>query len=364
MNNSENISKLLNERVKELNCLYEISKICQEYNTPFKATIKKIIEAIPQGWQYPKNLQVYFVFDTKVYGIKPSTKPNTLASSNIIISGKFRGEIVVYYTEDQKHFFLEEEQPLLDKIGLEIATFIERLEQKEKEALIAEKMRYNDRLFVLGELTASIAHELNTPLGNVLGYAELLKKSEIDPVKKGDIQKIITSSINAREIVKKLMYFSCEMPQQFGLININEQIEENIGLLQKQLTDNQVHLTLNLADNIPLVRLDKLQFSQLIFNLVLNAINAMSTNGEIRISTQLNNKNVLLIIEDNGSGMSKENKERIFQPFFTTKPKGEGTGLGLAVVHGIVQNHKGTINVSSELNKGTQFIITFPTEID
>jgi signal transduction histidine kinase len=357
-----NISQLLNERVKELNCLYEISKICQNYTQALKVTINEIITAIPQGWQYPEQLNVYLLFDGKDYGVKPKDKLVTKASSSININSTRRGRVTVYYEEDKNHFFLAEEQPLLDKIGIEIATFIERFEQRKKEELIAEKMRYNDRLTVLGELTAGIAHELNTPLGNILGYAELLKKSEIDPTKKADTQKIISSAKNAREIVKRLMYFSCEMPQQFGLANINEQIEENIGLLQKQLTDNQVQLQLNLVENIPLVRLDKLQFSQLIFNLVLNAINAMNTKGEIKISTQINSKDVLLSIKDNGTGMSEENKMKIFQPFFTTKPKGEGTGLGLAVVHGIVQNHKGTINVISTLNKGTEFIITFPIE--
>jgi len=267
----------------------------------------------------------------------------------------------VYYT-NIKHTFLDEEKPLLNKISIETASFIERFEQREKEKVIAEKMRFNDRLAVLGELTAGIAHELNTPLGNILGYAELLKNAEINPEKKADAQKIILSAKNAREIVKRLMYFSCEMPQQFGIGNINEQIAENIGLLQKQLTDNQVNLKLNLTDNLPLVRLDKIQFSQLLFNLVLNAINAMDYNGEITINTTVTDNDVLLSIKDNGKGISEENKPKMFQPFFTTKPKGKGTGLGLAVVHGIVQNHKGTIQVNSTLGKGTEFIITFPIE--
>ena len=191
MNNSENISELLNERVKELNCLYEISKICQNYAQPFNDTLNKIIATIPQGWQYSKNLNVYLVFDGEIFGNKPNETPNNVTSSDIFIAQKNRGEIVVYY-ENQTYSFLKEEQPLLDKIGIEIATFIDRFEQRAKEELVAEKMRYNDRLSVLGELTASIAHELNTPLGNVLGYAELLKKSEIDPVKKGDIQKNVS----------------------------------------------------------------------------------------------------------------------------------------------------------------------------
>lgn len=355
-----NISILLNERVKELNCLYEISKICQDYNKSFKTTITKIIKAIPQGWQYPDHLEVYLLFDDEFYGKKLAVTPATIASSAITINKVNRGEIVVYYNEEKEHFFLDEEQPLLDKIGIEIATFIERLEEREKGELIAEKMRYNDRLAILGELTAGIAHELNTPLGNILGYAELLKKAEINPIKQADAQKIITSAKNAREIVKRLMYFSCEMPQQFGVANVNEQIEENIGMLQKQLTDNQVQLQLNLVDNIPLVRLDKLQFSQLLFNLVLNAINAMRKKGEIVITTRVNNNDLLLSIKDNGKGMSATNKAKIFQPFFTTIPKGEGTGLGLSVVHGIVRNHKGTIEVNSIPNKGTEFIITFP----
>ena len=363
MNSTEKISNLLNERVKELNCLYEISKICQDYNQSFKTTITTIIKAIPQGWQYSKQLQVYFILDNEVFGNQPKSTPSAEASSNIIIDKEKRGEIVVYYT-DNKHSFLDEEQPLLDKIGIEITTFVERFEQRKNEKIMAEKMRYNDRLAVLGELTAGIAHELNTPLGNILGYAELLEKAEINPIKKADTKKIITSAKNAREIVKRLMYFSCEMPQQFGIVNMNEQIEENIGLLQKQLTDNKVLLKLNLATNIPLLRMDKLQFSQLVFNLVLNAINAMDGKGKISITTRLNSKGVLLCIKDNGIGMSAENKAKIFQPFFTTKPKGEGTGLGLAVVQGIIQNHKGSITVDTEINKGTQFNITFPIETD
>jgi len=362
MDANKNISELLNERVKELKCLYEISKICQNYTQPFDIIIDKILAATPHGWKYTESLKVYLYFDNELFGEKPINSSIIKASSNIIINEEIRGKIVVYYTKENEYFFLEEEQPLLDKIGLEIATFVERLEQREREKLMAEKMRYSDRLVVLGELTAGIAHELNTPLGNILGYAELLKKSEINPIKKADVQKIISSVKNAREIVKRLMYFSCEMPQQFGVANINEQIEENIGLLQKQLIDHHVLLKLDLAAHIPLVRLDKLQFSQLLFNLVLNAINAMDNKGEISINTKINNKGVLLSVKDNGIGMSEENKVKIFQPFFTTKPKGEGTGLGLSVVHGIVQNHKGTIHVNSTLNKGTEFMITFPIE--
>lgn len=361
METNKNISELLNERVKELKCLYEVSKVCQNYNQPLHTTIKQILAAIPNGWQYPDKLNAYIIFDDTIFGKENTDNSLTTASSDIIINEIKRGQLIVYY-KSNKYVFLEEEEPLLNNISIETASFIERFEQREKEKVLEAKMRHNDKLAVLGELTASIAHELNTPLGNVLGYAELLKKSEKEPVKKEDIQKIISSAINARDIVKKLMYFSCEMPQQFNLININDQVEENIGLLQKQLIENNVNLRLNLEKNLPLIRLDKLQFSQVLFNLVLNAINALPQNGEIHISTFLTGNVVSLSVKDNGSGISEENQAKIFQPFFTTKAKGVGTGLGLSVVHGIVQNHKGKITVNSEVNIGTEFIITFPIE--
>lgn len=359
MNSFDNTSKLLVERVKELNCLYEISKICQSESQPVDVTITQILEVIPQGWQYPKKLMVFLSFDTSIYGEQPNLGVLNSLKSTVKISEKIRGEIEVYYL-DKNLDFLQEEQPLLNKIGIEIANFMDRVEQREKAAVMAEKMRYNDRLSVLGELTAGIAHELNTPLGNILGYAELLKKSERNPAKKADAEKIISSAKNAREIVKRLMYFSCEMPQQFGLENINEQIEENIALLYKQISENKVNVKLELSENMPLVRLDKLQFSQILFNLTLNAINAMDNGGNITISSGVENDSVVFKIKDDGRGMSENTLSKIYQPFFTTKPKGEGTGLGLAVVHGIVQNHQGTINLSSKLNVGTEFVITFP----
>ncbi|MCB0409207.1 MAG: GHKL domain-containing protein [Flavobacteriales bacterium] len=362
MGADKNISNLLNERVKELNCLYKISKIFQDYESPLEEILRKIVETIPQGWQHPEKLRAFIILEESIFGKENTTENIVEASTNILINGKVRGKIVVYYNDKDQLAFLKEEQPLLDAIGAETASYIERVEQRKKEKLMVEKMRLNDRLTVLGELTASIAHELNTPLGNILGYAELLKKEEVNPMKRADAQKIITSAKSAREIVKKLMYFSCEMPHQFGLININEQIEENIGLLQKQLIDNNIKLQLKLTENPPLIRLDKLQFSQLLFNLVLNAINAIEKNGVISIITTFNNNQLIIKIKDNGKGMSKENQSKIFQPFFTTRPKGEGTGLGLAVVHGIVKNHKGTIEVNSEINKGTEFMITFPIE--
>ncbi|MGB1040472.1 MAG: sensor histidine kinase, partial [Flavobacteriales bacterium] len=342
--NEAEVKRLLQERVKELNCLYEISKICQNFELDLKTTLSNIVDSIPKGWQFENQLSVFLNFDELSIGEKPKNTTD-IAQVNLVINQIKRGEIGVFYDSKENVEILEEERNLLEKIGDETSIFIERFEQKELEKEINSKLLQADRLSVLGELTAGIAHELNTPLGNILGYAELIKKTEKDLKNKGDVQKIITSAINAREIVKKLMYFSCEMPQQFHMIAINDQIKENIGLLDKQIWENNISLTLNLAENLPLIRLDKLQFSQIVFNLTLNAINAMSGKGEITISTFLEKNTLVFSIKDNGKGIEKENLIKVFQPFFTTNNNGKGTGLGLSVVHGLVQNHRAEITV-------------------
>ncbi len=356
------LKELLNERVKELKCLYEISKLCQDLISPLELTLEEISRVIPEGWQYPDRLKVHLKIDALEIGRIEKENNLVFIEANLKIQNAKRGWIKVAYRDvDQKLFsFLPEESQLLNQIGLEVASYIQRFEQREKEAKIEQVLRGNDRLNILSELTAGIAHELNTPLGNILGYAELLQKSEVDGLKRSDIQKIISSAKNAREIVKRLMYFSCEMPQQFSLSNINEMIQENLGFLQKQLLENEIKINLKLHETIPLIRLDSLQFSQVLFNLILNAIGAIGTGGVIELTTSTHGKTVKLQIKDNGKGISEENQQLIFQPFFTTKATGEGTGLGLSVVHGIIKGHGGEITVESELGKGTEFTITFP----
>lgn len=351
------LEKLLVERVKELSCLFEISKICQKYDDNLSEKLNKLANETKKGWEFPEQLAVFIEVNDLIIGNLPKTE-KTL-QTKLIIDGQEKGQILVYYPSG-KNDFLKEEQDLLHQIGIEIAAYIERYLKRERDKKIEEILRGNDRLTILAELTAGIAHELNTPLGSILGYSEILLKSEKENSKRKDLQKIISATKNAREIVKRLMYFSCEMPQQFSLLNMNELISENIGFLNRQLTEKKVNLTFDLDISIPLIRLDAVQFSQVLFNLVLNAISAVKPNGNIAIHTKLIQDNIQLVISDNGIGISQENQAHIFKPFFTTKPTGEGTGLGLSVVHGIVKAHNGSISLTSEEGKGTSFNLLFP----
>jgi signal transduction histidine kinase len=285
--------------------------------------------------------------------------------AELSVDGEPRGGITISYPIDvdpgEQPLFLPEEQQLLDKVALELSLIVERHERRAQQALMQAHLRSNDRLAILGELTAGIAHELNTPLGNVLGYAELLKGTEVEPERRSDLQRIIDSALIGREIVKKLMYFSCEMPAQFQPTDVEQAIRGTVRLIDHRLKERDVMIDWDLAPGLPDLRLDTVQFAQVITNLILNAVAAMPTGGRITIASRKLDTAVELTVTDTGTGITEENLKRIFQPFFTTKDVGEGTGLGLAVVHGIMKAHQGDVNVRSEVGVGTTFTLTFPT---
>lgn len=352
----------LQERIKELQCLYAVARIAQHPELGLEAMLTAIVRTLPQGWQFPDELQVSLIVDDTEHG-------NTVRSvrtmqAPILIDKEPRGLLTVGYPEGVHaavdDIFLTEEQDLIDRLAAEVAHIVERHEKREQRRKMEAHLRHNDRLMLLSELTAGIAHELNTPLGNVLGYAELLKKDEVDPARREDLQRIVDSAIIGREVVKKLMYFSCEMPSQFRLMDVNQLITSALRLVQRQCDERQVQVETHFAEPLPAVRLDPVQFEQVIINLALNALAAMPMNGRLRITTYSADGQVCIEVTDNGSGIAPDVLRKIFQPFFTTKPTGEGTGLGLSVVHGIMQGHNGTITVGPAPGQGTTFHLTFP----
>ncbi len=363
--NSNNLSKNLAERVKELECLYNISRIATIHKNNLEKALALIIEEIPNGWQYPQYVKAYLKYGENEVGNVPIREKSQSVMFQIGL--EMKGELFVYFRDpkqtDVPEVFLREEQALLNKIGFEIASLIELEFKKQQEVIIQEKLRFNDRLNLLGELTAGIAHELNTPLGNIIGYSELLQKTETDSLKKNDLEKVLKSAKHAREIVKKLMFFSCEMPTQFKKVDLNKLILDCLDLLKIQLSEKSIQTNTRLTKVLPNISLDSIQFTQVIFNIVLNAIDAMDNGGHLNISTSIAHKDVRLRISDNGKGIPKDELDRLFQPFYTNKSH-NGTGLGLAVSHGIVQAHKGRIEVDSTIGKGTMFtiILTIPNE--
>lgn len=353
----------LRERIKELGCLYAVARIAQTQELGLEPMLVAIVRTMPQGWQRPDELWVSLLLDEHEYGTK---KVGPSLRKTIVVEGGSRGSLSVGYSQDMitspgPHFLVEEEQ-LLERLAIEVATIVERQEKRERQRHFEVRMRQQDRLNMLGEFTAGIAHELNTPLGNVLGYAELLLAGEKAPARRDDLQRIIDSALTGREVVKRLMYFSCEMPSQFRMQDLNLVVQGVLRLLDRQLEEARLVLHTVLAPVLPPVRLDRVQFEQVITNLVLNAIAATAPGGELHLATEARDGRVYLRVRDTGNGIAPEHLRKIFQPFFTTKPPGIGTGLGLSVVHGIIKGHGGDISVESTPGVGTSFTIHLPVE--
>lgn len=361
---NQRLTRSLNERIKELTCLYEISKISQKEEVKISATLDEIAVTIPNGWQFPTKMAAKIILDGQQHG--SNKNPLYSQSTPLIISAIERGNVTVFYHKKpnkNQPVFLPEEEALLHQIGIELIAIIELHEKRENEKRIQQRLQQNDRLNLLSEITAGIAHELNTPLGNILGFSELLLRHEKESSKIADLKRIVDSTLHARSIVKKLMFFSCEMPSQFKHYDLNELVKENINLLQLQLREKSIHLKVDFHNEHLAIRADAIQFSQVLFNLILNAISAMEIKGSLEVKTGIDQEDVFLQITDNGRGMSKDTVAKIFQPFFTTKPIGEGTGLGLAVVYGIIQSHGGSITVDSEPNVGTTFTVKLKKDV-
>ena len=354
------VEAALKERIKELTCLYEVSSILVNADPEdHTKTFKAIAFSIKKGFQYPDETEVHL--DQGTHSVKTGIlKTKNYIVTTISLFNETDGFIRVYLNEESLEF-LEEEQQLIDNIGLKIGDFLERVAIKRNETLLKQQMQHADRLTIIGELTAGIAHELNTPLANILGFAELLKEDlENNTAVASDLDKIIKNAIFSREVVKKLMFFSRAMPQEKKLVNIVPQIKEALNLLDATFRKENVRYAVNIADEEILLEVDTVQLTQIIFNLIINAIYFSPPDGLVSIDVNQDKTYIYLEIIDEGLGLTDEALEKIFQPFFTTKPTGEGAGLGLSVVHGIVNSHNGSIEAANNKDNGAVFKVRLP----
>ncbi len=348
------------ERIKELTCLYEVSSII--VNSDSKSmldTLRAIALSLKKSFYTPKSTEI--AIETPGYTFKTGAinKKNCI-TSDIIIFNKIEGSIIASLN-DAKGKFLSEEQPLLNNVALKLGNLLERLEIQKNEKSLKRQMERADRLGILGEITAGIAHELNTPLANILGFAELLKDDlKADKRAAEDLDKIIQNAIFSREVVKKLMFFACEMPQEMKEVNIVPSIKNAIALLDASFKKANVKYIVKIDEESLILRADKVQLTQIIFNLIINAIYFSPKNGLVVIEAFQSQKDIILKVIDEGTGLSKDALEKVFQPFFTTKPTGDGSGLGLSVVHGIVASHNGTITAENNKDKGATFTVKLP----
>lgn len=353
----------LKERIKELTCLYEVTSIIgnSDYNQ-LATSLEAITFCLKKAWQFEDDTQVQLKSDEYHIETEGYESDMVYIKSDIKVFNKSNGFIQVGYPKNKyvQSSFLEEEEKLLDNVALAVGSLLERKQVHDSEAAIKRQVERADRLHILGEITAGIAHEINTPLANILGFTELLKERITDVDALRDLNKIVDNAIFSREVVKKLMFFACEMPQQMKLIEVIPVVENVLKLLGPSLQSKNIKLHKSYSDTSIQLRADNVQLTQVLFNLIMNAIYFSSKGGGISVHIQEKGKNIQFQIMDEGSGIELKNVDKVFEPFFTTKPLGEGSGLGLSVVHGIINSHKGTITHSENAPKGTIFTIDFP----
>jgi signal transduction histidine kinase len=256
----------------------------------------------------------------------------------------------------------EEELGFVVPIAQQGAFAIEKARLMEEQKSQYDQLALQtEKLSALGRMAAGIAHEINNPLGGILLFSSnMLKKvPEEGPFKDG-LEIIVQETKRCKTIIQGLLEFSRESEPQMELANINEILEKALYMLDNEFRLHYINIDKELTPEMADILLDKSQITQVVVNILLNAVQAIGEHGSIivRSYTSRNQKEILIGISDTGNGIPPENIPRIFDPFFSTKPA--GTGLGLAVSYGIIQRHNGQIYTFSRPGKGTRFVIEIP----
>ena len=253
--------------------------------------------------------------------------------------------------------------PLRRTAGGEHTGALVVLEDVTARVRLEEQLQQREKLSSIGLLAAGVAHEINTPLTGVSSYTQMLlgMLADTDP-KHALLQKINRQTERATGIVNNLLNFSrTGNVTEFGPLDIHRVLDDTLQLLEPQLRQGRIEIVRAYQDELPPVYGNGGKLQQVFTNLLLNARDALPAGGQITLATAHENDTITVEVADTGLGIAPENVARIYDPFFTTKGVGRGTGLGLAVSYGIVQEHSGHITVHSAPGRGTTFRITLPT---
>jgi len=237
-------------------------------------------------------------------------------------------------------------------------------EDLRDEAVLRERGREVERLSALGKILSGVAHELNNPLTGILGYAQMLQSTVDDPKVQARLERITEEAVRCSHIVKNLLSFARRHKYKKSAQNLNTCLREVLALVEYQLHVDGVSLATDLEADLPSIPVDGRAIQTAFLNIINNAHQAL-TNVEgrdrvLRIESARDGDQVVVRFSDNGPGIDADDLSRIFDPFFSTRSFGDGTGLGLSVCYGVIKEHGGHIEVASRPGEGTTFTITLP----
>ena len=244
---------------------------------------------------------------------------------------------------------------------------LEKKVQEKTEAIhmAQAQLIHSEKLASLGRMAAGVAHEINSPLTGIVTFGHLLlKRLPPDSEEKEDVEVIIEQANRCSNIIKGLLGFARASAAEKAPVNINDVVMHSLNIVKNKADFFNIKLITNLDPALSRVRADSSQLQQVFLNMIMNAGDAIEEKGTITITTRNTNDEegefVEIEFHDTGPGISSQNLAKIFEPFFTTKPVGKGTGLGLAVSHGIIKDHGGTIDVKTSPGEGTSFLVRLP----
>jgi len=407
-------SYALGKRVKELNCLYGISKVLEKPGISLEKTVQETADLIPPASQYPEITCARIILDGQEYKTEKFRETIWKLTSDIMVHGKRIGAVEAYYLEEKPEIdegpFLKEEKNLIDAISERLGKVIERKQTEEEKKKLETQILQSEKMAAIGQLAAGVAHEINNPTGFVSSNLKTLSdyqndmfslikeyKKLIADLKEAmptaeypgsipeqmeqivaleskvdinyildDIPNLIEESQEGTERIKRIVIdlkdFAHPGEQDPEYADINKNLDSTLNIVWNELK-YKATVTKDYGE-LPEVRCYPQQLNQVFMNILVNAAQAIEKQGKIRIATRALDGQVEIAISDTGSGIPKENLSKIFDPFFTTREVGKGTGLGLNVAYNIIQKHKGTIDVKSQVGKGTMFIIRLQTDPD
>ncbi len=384
----------LGERVKELNCLYGISRLRDDPTTSLDDLLQGVINLIPAAWSYPEITCARLILENREFKTDGFRKTQWKQTCDIHGNGEKKGELQVYYLDERPAAddgpFLQEEKRLLDAITENIEEIIARKNAEDQAKVQQQQLVQLDKLAAMGTLVTGVAHEINNPNNFVMLNAPLLEEvfQSTLPIleeyyfENGDFllgglqytdmrekvpllfSGILEGAKRIKGIVDSLKdYARIEVPDQKKPVDTNEIVRSALRLIDNLIKKTTKNLSVVYGEDLPRVQGSFQRLEQVVVNLIQNACEALPDREKgIHISTQylLSEHNVEVIVRDEGVGISKNVLSRITDPFFTTKRNMNGTGLGLSVSSGIAKEHEGALNFVSSPGKGTTATLVLP----
>ncbi|MDH5299277.1 MAG: DUF3365 domain-containing protein, partial [Desulfobulbaceae bacterium] len=368
----------LDQRVRELRCLYAIANLLQRQDRQEDELLRETVDILPTGFRTPSSIGVRLTIGDRLFFATDNFRVSErMLSEPLLVSGRQHAtlEVSVVAPEMPTSPFLDEERKMVKAVAEQLTTVLERQQTRETTLRLEKQLRQAQKMEAVGTLAGGIAHDFNNILSAIIGFTELAKDDL--PATSGTAEKldnVLEAGTRAKELVRQILAFSrrteqCREPVQPRLI-----IKEAVKLLRATIPTT-IEIRQILADHDSTVTADPTQLHQLVMNLCTNAYHAMRERGgilEVRLNDVMIDETgakamelapgpyLQLAVSDTGCGMDKEMVERIFEPYFTSKEMGQGTGLGLAVVHGIVKGHNGHVGVDSTPDRGTTVTVHLP----